>query len=77
MDIFIDESGSLNSTPKNYCDYFVVALIYSKNGKELKKAHKRFVAANLTELRKVDKPKVNSKTGRVRRKGNQMFGNLK
>lgn len=73
MDIFIDDSGSLNSTPKNYCDYFVVALIYSKNGKELKKAHKRFVAANLTELRKVDKPKVNSKTGRVRRKGNQMF----
>ena len=72
MDIFIDESGSLNNNPTNYCDYFVVALVFSKNGKELKKAHKRFVAANMTDLQSADKPKV-SKTGRVWREGNQMF----
>lgn len=74
MDIFIDESGSLNNSATNYCDFFIIALVYSKNGQKLKTAHKRFVAAHLSELQKADKPKtIQTKTGRILCKGSQMF----
>lgn len=57
MDIFIDESGSLNNAPSNYSQFFVVAMVCAKNNKALKRAHKRFVSSNLPDLRRADSAK--------------------
>lgn len=77
MNLFIDESGSINNSPSYFGDYFVIALVCSKNGNELKKAHKRFVKSNFADLQAADQPKIHPHTGKVLRAGNQMFKNGK
>lgn len=51
MNIYIDESGSINN--KLSTD-FIITLVVTDNQKSLKKSFKRFVSANLDKLKAVD-----------------------
>lgn len=74
MNIYIDESGSINNhIPNN--KYFVIALIHVKNKECLKKAYKRFVSSNHDRLLELDQDKVHPKTGKVIKEGGKMFLN--
>lgn len=55
MNIYGDESGSINnmSTKRNPC--FVICLVRALDSKKLKKVYKRFVSANFERLRTLDK----------------------
>ena len=49
MNLYIDESGSINNhTPNN--KYFVIALIYPTDKDRLKRTYKRFVSSNHDNL---------------------------
>lgn len=63
MDIYIDESGSINNYSTNN-DYFVICLIVVKDAKKLERVFKRFVSKNITNLKKLD-----NKKGSKRRRG--------
>lgn len=52
MNIYIDESGTINNKLKN--EYFIITLIIPDNSNTLKKSYKRFVSSNLKELKKID-----------------------
>lgn len=73
MNVFIDESGSMNNHTNNYSRYFIITLVNSKNKRHLNSAHQRFVSANRTGLLEADKPKITAKSGRYLREGGQMF----
>ena len=72
MQIFIDESGSINNHLARNKD-FVIALVLTKDCVALRRAHKRFVSNNLKGLQTLDAPKVNSATGQIIREGGKMF----
>ena len=65
MNIYIDESGSINNHDAQRVPYFVVAMIHVTNKEKLKRAYKRFVAANLDRLRELDCDRVDQKTGKI------------
>ncbi len=72
MNIYIDESGSINNhVPSN--KYFVIAMIRVIDKRGLEKAYKRFISSNLEELRELDREKVDETTGKVLKAGNKMF----
>ena len=72
MNIYIDESGSINRTlPEN--NDFVVALLCVKDHAKLRRAYKRFVGANIDRLRSLDADKMDPKTGNIVRQGGKMF----
>lgn len=78
MNIYIDESGSINNhSPSN--EYFVIAmvLVLDKNG--LSRAYKRFISSNYQTLQLLDKEKIDNETKKVLKAGNKMFinGNFK
>ena len=74
MNIYIDESGSINNhTPNN--KYFVIALIHPTNKDALKRAYKRFVSSNYNSLLALDKDKFHTVTGQIVKKGGKMFQN--
>ena len=52
MNIYIDESGTINNQLKN--EYFIITLIIPDNSNALKRSYKRFVASNLEELKRID-----------------------
>lgn len=54
MNIYIDESGSINNKLRPNCD-FIITLIIPTNKKQLERAYKRFVATNCKRLKEIDK----------------------
>ena len=61
MNIYIDESGSINNhTPNN--KYFVIAMVHVFHIKSLKRAYKRFVSSNFNRLLQLDEKKSGTKT---------------
>lgn len=76
MNIYIDESGSINNhSHKN--KYFVIALVHVTNKDGLRKAYKRFISSNLEALKSLDQGKVHPVTSEVLKPGNRMFNNDK
>ncbi|MDD3416955.1 MAG: DUF3800 domain-containing protein [Lachnospiraceae bacterium] len=75
MNIYIDESGSINNHSSNNKN-FIIALVYVTDKKALDRAYKRFISSNYQKLKELDKPKVNSK-GEIIKPGNRMFINDK
>lgn len=60
MNIYIDESGSINNhIPNN--KYFVIALVHVFQRESLKRAYKRFVSSNYDRLFRLDAQKSRSK----------------
>lgn len=56
MNIYIDESGSINNKLKK--EYFIISLIMPNNLKTLKKSYKRFVSSNYKRLQEIDDGKM-------------------
>lgn len=54
MNIYIDESGSINNTFKENKD-FVITLIVPIDKKQLERTYKRFVSGNHNDLKKLDR----------------------
>lgn len=75
MNIYVDESGSINNHSANNKD-FVIALIHVIDKKSLERTYKRFVSSNYEALKDLDKPKINNK-GKLVKCGNRMFENGK
>lgn len=74
MNIYIDESGSINNhSPNN--KYFVIALIHATNKDSVKRAYKRFVSSNHERLLELDQDKLHPKTGVILKEGGKMFSN--
>lgn len=74
MNIYIDESGSINNhAPNNR--YFIIALIYPTNKDALKRAYKRFVSSNHDMLLTLDQDKLHPRTGKLIKEGGKMFLN--
>ncbi|MCI8576912.1 MAG: DUF3800 domain-containing protein [Lachnospiraceae bacterium] len=76
MNIYIDESGSINNHAPNN-KYFVIALIHPTNKDALKRAYKRFVSSNHDDLLALDQEKPHPVTGEIIKKGGKMFQNGK
>lgn len=76
MNIYIDESGSINNHSSNN-KYFVIAMIHVKNKKGLERAYKRFVSSNIEKLKALDEERIDYKTGKVLKSGGKMFVNGK
>lgn len=76
MNIYIDESGSINNHLANN-KFFVIAMVHviDKNG--LKRAYKRFISSHHDRLMELDKDKLHPKTGKVIKAGGKMFSNGK
>lgn len=74
MNIYIDESGSINNHAANN-KYFVIALIHPVNKDALKRAYKRFVSSNHDDLLLLDQDKLHPTTGHIIKKGGKMFQN--
>lgn len=74
MNLYIDESGSINNTLKD--KPFVISVIHVLDFKKLNTAYKRFISSNIKRLQELDKDFINEK-GILRKKGNQMFQNGK
>lgn len=74
MNLYIDESGSINNHNKNN-KYFIIAIIHVKDKDTLKRTYKRFVSSNYEELKKLDQDKVHPKTGSIIKSGGKMFFN--
>ena len=76
MNIYIDESGSINNhIPNN--GYFVICMLRVLNKKALKRAYKRFVSANYDRLLELDRDKISPKTGKLIKVGGKMFSDGK
>ena len=72
MNIYIDESGSINNhSPNNR--FFVIALVRVLDKDSLKRSYKRFVSANFLKLQELDKDKINPETGIIIKQGGKMF----
>ena len=72
MNVYIDESGSINNNLGTKND-FVVALICVKDSKNLSRIYKRFISSNLSQLKKLDQDKIDSETHKVIKSGGKMF----
>jgi len=76
MNIYIDESGSINNHSLNN-KYFVISMIHVLNKNDLKRAYKRFVQKNYTRLMELDQNKIDTETNKVLKSGGKMFSNKK
>lgn len=76
MNIYIDESGSINNHMPNN-GYFVICMLRVLNKKALKRAYKRFVSANYDRLLELDREKISPKTGKPIKAGGKMFSDGK
>lgn len=65
MNLYIDESGSINNNLKE--NPFVICIIHVLNFKKLNMAYKRFVSSNIKKLQILDKDFINEK-GIIRKK---------
>lgn len=76
MNIYIDESGSINNhSPNN--KFFVISLVHVLDKNGLARAYKRFVSSNYNKLLELDQDKINGSTGKVIKPGGKMFINHK
>lgn len=72
MIFYLDESGSINNhLPDN--NYFVVAMVRATDKDKLRRTYKRFVSANYSRLRQLDRPKKDPQTGQIISEGGKMF----
>lgn len=55
MNMYMDESGSINPTSKKLKRYFVIGTIISKDEKRLRRVYKLFVRKYMNELKETDK----------------------
>lgn len=76
MNIYIDESGSINNQLPGNRDFFI-ALVYVKDSKKLQRVYSRLVSSTLERLRQLDQDKLDPTTGEVIRAGGRMFVNGK
>ena len=74
MNIYIDESGSINNHMPNN-KHFIIALVRVIDSKSLKRAYKRFVSSNHDRLLALDTDKLHPITGEVVKEGGKMFQN--
>lgn len=72
MNIYIDESGSINNHMSNN-EYFVICMVHVLNKEVLKRAYKRFVSTNYSRLLELDREKTNPKNGKIIKSGGKMF----
>lgn len=72
MNIYIDESGSINNHIA-HVPYFVVGMLHVMEKDKLSKAYKRFISSNYERLLELDKDKVDRKTGKIVKPGGKMF----
>jgi len=72
MNIYIDESGSINNRIA-HVPYFIVAMVHVIEKDKLSKAYKRFVSSNYDRLLELDKDRMDVKTGKILRPGGKMF----
>ena len=72
MDIYIDESGSINNNSHRN-KHFVIAMIHVIDKKKLGRAFKRFVSSNFQALEALDQNKIDPATGKILKPGNRMF----
>ncbi len=71
MNLYIDESGSINNhIPNN--KYFVIAIVRAINKDALKRSYKRFVSANYDRLFELDQDKIDC-DGKIIKVGGKMF----
>lgn len=73
MNIYIDESGSINNKNGKNKTYFVIAMVRVHDRDRLKRAYKRFVSSNMSRLQELDAPRTDPETGKVIHEGNKMF----
>ncbi len=71
MNIYIDESGSINNRLQN--TPFVISMVYVHENEKLRRAYKRFVSSNYDRLQELDKDKTDPDTGRIIKHGGKMF----
>ena len=64
MNIYIDESGSINKYATND-QYFVVSMIHVLDPVALERAYKRFISSNYEMLLDLDSDKVDDMTGKI------------
>lgn len=74
MDIYIDESGSINNKYADRVPYFIIALVHVTDRDALSHAYKRFVSKHQARLRELDTVRLDPKTGKLLR-GGKMFRN--
>lgn len=72
MNIYIDESGSINNKAYSHSPFFIIALVHVKDKDNLKRVYKRFVSSNIPTLKKLDIEKLSS-SGKVLKEGGKMF----
>lgn len=77
MNIYIDESGSINNHSEHE-KHFVIALVRTIDRNKVLRTYKRFVSANIKQLKELDQAKIGS-NGKILREGGKMFtqGNFK
>jgi len=76
MNIYIDESGSINNHSADQ-PYFIIALLCATEKDRLKRAYKRFVSSHYDRLKELDELKKHPVTGRVIRENGKMFSGSK
>ena len=76
MNIYIDESGSINNHSLGN-KHFVIALVRVIDSDGLRKAYKRFVSSNHKRLQELDAGSIDEKTGKMRKTSGKMFINDK
>lgn len=74
MNIYIDESGSINNHALHN-NYFIIALVRPIDKVSLKRAYKRFVSSNYQILQALDQDKYHPKTGLIIKERGKMFSN--
>ena len=72
MQIYIDESGSINNKISSYVPFFVIALVNVTDKTKLQRTYKRFVSKNLSRLKKLDESRTNAH-GKIIKEGGKMF----
>jgi hypothetical protein len=72
VNIYIDESGSINKYATND-QYFVVSMIHVLDPVALERAYKRFISSNYEMLLDLDSDKVDDMTGKITKHGGRMF----
>ena len=55
FNMYIDESGSIHPTSKNFSRYFIIGIVIPKNPLKLKGVYKTFVRKNFKTLKELDK----------------------
>ena len=72
MNIYIDESGSINKYATNDQN-FVVSMIHVLDSVALERTYKRFISSNYDMLLDLDSDKVDDMTGKITKHGGRMF----